>query len=136
MLTGARRRGSPSAVWEHFNLEHLSWSKPASMTKQRKIHRLSNLRTEAAAIVRQRQYWCRADANCFFPGDVPGQPVKEIRRFWANIQKQVRDSRMCASMIYAAPSLHCWSAAARRWKMIEQASGPQPDRRRHSATPI
>jgi len=24
-----------------------------------------------------------------FPGDVPGQPVKEIRRFWASIQKQV-----------------------------------------------
>ena len=24
-----------------------------------------------------------------FPGDVPGQPVKEIRRFWHQIQKQV-----------------------------------------------
>ena len=24
-----------------------------------------------------------------FPGDVPGQPVKEIRRFWIQIQRQV-----------------------------------------------
>ena len=25
-----------------------------------------------------------------FPGDTPGQPVKEIRRFWINIQKQAK----------------------------------------------
>ena len=54
MLTGARVGEVRQARFEHFNLEHLSWSKPASMTKQRKIHRLP-ISDEAAAIVRQRQ---------------------------------------------------------------------------------
>ena len=88
MLTGARVGEVRQARFEHFNLEHLSWSKPASMTKQRKVHRLP-ISDEAAAIVRQRQLLVPRGCQLLFPGDVPGQPVKEIRRFWANIQKQV-----------------------------------------------
>jgi integrase len=88
MLTGARVGEVRQARFEHFNLEQLSWSKPASMTKQRKIHRLP-ISDEAAAIVRQRQLLVPRGCVLLFPGDVPGQPVKEIRRFWASIQKQV-----------------------------------------------
>ncbi|AGI68674.1 DNA integration/recombination/inversion protein [Octadecabacter antarcticus 307] len=88
MLTGARVGEVRQAQFEHFNLEHLSWSKPASMTKQRKIHRLP-ISDEAAAIVRQRQLLVPRGCVLLFPGDVPGQPVREIRRFWAHIQKQV-----------------------------------------------
>jgi integrase len=88
MLTGARVGEVRQAQFVHFNLEHLSWSKPASMTKQRKVHRLP-ISDEAAAIVRQRQLLVPRGCQLLFPGDVPGQPVKEIRRFWANIQKQV-----------------------------------------------
>jgi site-specific recombinase XerD len=31
-----------------------------------------------------------------FPGDVPGQPVKEIRRFWLRVQKEagIEDARI------------------------------------------
>ena len=88
MLTGARVGEVRQARFEHFNLEHLSWTKPASMTKQRKIHRLP-ISDEAAAIVRQRQMLVPRGSPWLFPGDVPGQPVKEIRRFWAQIQKEV-----------------------------------------------
>ncbi|WP_322895632.1 MULTISPECIES: tyrosine-type recombinase/integrase [unclassified Yoonia] len=88
MLTGARVGEVRQARFEHFNLEYLSWSKPASMTKQRKIHRLP-ISDEAAAIVRQRQLLVPRGCTLLFPGDVPGQPVKEIRRFWARIQKEV-----------------------------------------------
>jgi integrase len=88
MLTGARVGEVRQAQFIHFNLEHLSWSKPASMTKQRKVHRLP-ISDAAAAIVRQRQLLVPRGCVLLFPGDVPGQPVKEIRRFWANIQKQV-----------------------------------------------
>jgi integrase len=42
----------------------------------------------AAAIVRQRQLSVPRGAPWLFPGDVPGQPVQEVRRFWAQIQKQ------------------------------------------------
>ena len=58
------------------------------MTKQRKIHRLP-ISDEAAAIVRQRQMLVPRGCPLLFPGDVPGQPVKEIRRFWIHIQKEV-----------------------------------------------
>ncbi len=88
MLTGARVGEVRQARFEHFNLEHLSWTKPASMTKQRKIHRLP-ISDEAAAIVRQRQMLVPRGSPWLFPGDVPGQPVKEIRRFWIQIQKEV-----------------------------------------------
>ena len=88
MLTGARVGEVRQARFEHFNLEHLSWSKPASMTKQRRIHRLP-ISDEAAAIVRQRQILVPRGCQLLFPGDVPGQPVKEIRNFWKRIQKQV-----------------------------------------------
>ena len=88
MLTGARVGEVRQARFEHFNLEHLSWSKPASMTKQRKIHRLP-ISDEAAAIVRQRQLLVPRGCSLLFPSDTPGQPVKEIRRFWMAIQKAV-----------------------------------------------
>ena len=40
LLTGARVGEVRQARFEHFNLELGSWSKPATTTKQRKIHRL------------------------------------------------------------------------------------------------
>jgi integrase len=54
MLTGARVGEVRQARFEQFNLEHMSWSKPPTMTKQRKIHRVP-ISDETAAIVRQRQ---------------------------------------------------------------------------------
>ena len=49
MLTGARLGEVRCSRFEHFNLENLTWTKPASMTKQRKIHRLP-ISEEVAAI--------------------------------------------------------------------------------------
>jgi integrase len=88
MLTGARVGEVRQARFEHFSLEHLSWSKPASMTKQRKVHRLP-ISDEAASIVRQRLLLVSKGCPFLFPGDTPGQPVQEIRRFWAQVQKKV-----------------------------------------------
>jgi integrase len=88
MLTGARVGEVRQARFEHFSLEHLSWSKPASMTKQRKVHRLP-ISDEAASIVRQRLLLVPKGCSFLFPGDTPGQPVQEIRRFWAQVQKKV-----------------------------------------------
>ncbi len=57
-------------------------------TKQRKIHRLP-VSDEAAAIVRQRRLLVPRGCALLFPGEVPGQPVMEIGRFWSAIQKAV-----------------------------------------------
>jgi len=87
MLTGARLGEVRQAQFEQFNLERLSWSKPPMMTKQRRAHRVP-ISDETAAIVRQRQVSVPNGTPWLFPGDTPGQPVQEVRRFWARIQKQ------------------------------------------------
>jgi len=95
MLTGARVGEVRQARFEQFNLELGIWSKPASTTKQRRIHRVP-ISEDVAAIVRQRQLLVPKGNPWLFPGDVPGQPVKEIRRFWRRIQKaaQIEDVRI------------------------------------------
>ena len=86
MLTGARLGEVRQARFKQFNLEHMSWSKPPAMTKQRRAHRVP-ISDETAAIVRHRQLLVPRGTPWLFPGDVPGQPVQEVRRFWAQIQK-------------------------------------------------
>ena len=89
MVTGSRVGEVRQARFEQFNLELGSWSKPAATTKQRKIHRIP-ISAEVAAIVRQRQLLVPKGNPWLFPGDVPGQPIKEIRRFWINVQKDAK----------------------------------------------
>ena len=87
MLTGGRLGEVRCARFEQFNLEFATWSKPATTTKQRKVHRLP-ISPDVAAIVRLRQSAVYSGCPWLFPGDVPGQPVKEIRRFWSQIQTE------------------------------------------------
>ncbi|MDO5643728.1 MAG: site-specific integrase, partial [Paracoccus sp. (in: a-proteobacteria)] len=89
LLTGARVGEVRQARFEQFNLELLTWTKPASTTKQRKIHRLP-ISPEVATIVRQRRLLAGDGCNWLFPGDVAekDQPVQEIRRFWKLVQAQ------------------------------------------------
>ena len=87
MLTGARLGEVRQARFEQFNLEQLSWSKPPAMTKQRRVHRVP-ISEETAIIVRQCLLLVPRGMPWLFPGDTPGQPVQEVRRFWAQIQKQ------------------------------------------------
>lgn len=87
MLTGARVGEVQNSRFEQFNLELCTWSKPAAATKQRKVHRIP-ISSEVAAIVRQRQLVVPRGTPWLFPGDVPGKPVREIRRFWLSIQNE------------------------------------------------
>lgn len=95
LLTGARVGEARQARFEQFNLELGIWSKPASTTKQRKVHRVP-ISEDVAAIVRQRQLIVPKGTPWLFPGDVPGQPVREIRRFWRRIQvaAEIGDARI------------------------------------------
>jgi integrase len=89
MLTGARSGEVRQARFEQFNLDLGSWSKPAATTKQRKIHRIP-ISGDVATIVRQRALLVPRGNPWLFPGDTPGQPVKEIRRFWIGIQTEAK----------------------------------------------
>jgi integrase len=87
MLTGARVGEVRTARFEQFNLDYVIWSKPAATTKQRKIHRVP-ISQEVVTIVRQRQMVVPHGNPWLFPGEAVGQPVREIRRFWARVQKE------------------------------------------------
>jgi integrase len=88
MLTGARSGEARTATFDQFNLDLAIWTKQAAYTKQRRVHRVP-ISHEAVAIVRQRRLAVVKGSPWLFPGDTPGQPVKEVRRFWMRIQKQV-----------------------------------------------
>jgi integrase len=87
MLTGSRVGEVRTARFEHFNLDYGSWAKPAATTKQRKVHRIP-ISEDVATIVRQRKLLVPNGSPWLFPGDTPGQPVQEIRRFWKNMQRE------------------------------------------------
>lgn len=94
MLTGARLGEVRTARFEQFNLELRTWSKPATSTKQRRVHRVP-ISAETAALVRQRRVAVPKGCDWLFPGealDADGapkdQPVQEIRRFWKAIQRE------------------------------------------------
>jgi len=87
MLTGARVGEVRTARFEQLNLDYVIWSKPAATTKQRKIHRVP-ISQEVVTIVRQRQMIVPNGNPWLFPGEAVGQPVREIRRFWAKVQKE------------------------------------------------
>ena len=87
MLTGARLGEVRQARFEQFNLDYAIWSKPASTTKQRKIHR-TPISQEVVTIVRQRQLVVPSGNPWLFPGDAIGKPVQEIRRFWIKVRRE------------------------------------------------
>jgi integrase len=87
MLTGARVGEVRQARFEQFNLDYAIWSKPASTTKQRKIHRVP-VSQDVVAIIRQRQLVVPKGNPWVFPGDAIGKPVREVRRFWLKMQKE------------------------------------------------
>ncbi len=87
MLTGARVGEVRTARFDQFNLDYAIWSKPASTTKQRKIHRVP-ISQDVAAIVRLRLEAVPSGNPWLFPGDTVGQPVREIRRFWMRVQRE------------------------------------------------
>lgn len=88
MLTGCRLGEARCARFDQFNLDLGIWTKQAAQTKQRKVHRLP-ISADTAALVRLRREAVPADCPWLFPGDVEGQPVTEIRRFWRHLQEAI-----------------------------------------------
>ena len=86
LLTGSRLGEVRLARFEQFNLELLTWFKPATNTKQKRTHRLP-ISPEVADLVRRRRSIVPENCSWLFPGDVSGKPVHEMRRYWQGILK-------------------------------------------------
>lgn len=82
MLTGARRGEVLNATWEQFDLERGIWIKPGSHTKQKKLHRVPLSPAAIQVLLEMKQSY---PGKYVFPGRNFGQPLKELKRFWANV---------------------------------------------------
>ena len=85
MLTGARLGEVRTATFDQFNLDLAIWTKQAAYTKQRRVHRIP-ISTEAVALVRLRREAVPPGCPFLFPGDVEGQPVINLKRFWPRMR--------------------------------------------------
>ena len=95
MLAGARCGETRFATLDQFNLDLAIWAKQAAHTKQRRVHPVPILH-EAVALIRLRGVAVPKACPFLFPGDVPGQPVDDVKRFWERmrVQAEIADVRI------------------------------------------
>ena len=87
LLTGARRSEALGATWDMFDLNQGIWTKPSAHTKQNKEHRVP-LNDTVLTLLRAMRAEASADQIFLFPGDAPGKPYQEPKKFWAAVCKQ------------------------------------------------
>lgn len=90
LLTGARRGEVLKAEWAQFDLEAGVWTKPASTTKQKKLHRVPLSDGALALLARihgaaPQDDDGKLESPFLFPGVRSGQPLSEIRDEWKAI---------------------------------------------------
>lgn len=84
LLTGARIGEVLTAKWVDFDLNRGVWIKPSHHTKQKRTEHLP-LSGAAISLLGAMCYEAETDNPYVFPGKVPGQPMKELKRFWKAI---------------------------------------------------
>ena len=70
-----------------FDLNQGIWTKPSAHTKQNKEHRVP-LNDTVLTLLRAMRAEAPADQIFLFPGDAPGKPYQEPKKFWAAVCKQ------------------------------------------------
>jgi integrase len=88
LLTGARRSEVAGARWADFDLETGTWVKPASATKQGKVHRIP-LNGPAQLLLADLRKAAAKDAEYLFPGRFGGHRV-ELKMDWAAVCRSAR----------------------------------------------
>lgn len=88
ILTGARKSEAMTATWDQFDLARGVWTKPAHTTKQKKIEHvpLSGAAVSLLEGMNAIRVGNTSESPFLFPGDVRGQPIKEIKRFWEEVR--------------------------------------------------
>jgi len=84
MVTGCRPGEVMFATWAQFDAQPGFWIKPSSHTKQRREHRLplSAPALQLIADIRERRGKGTAPTDYVFPGQIPGQPLQQLRTCW------------------------------------------------------
>ena len=69
------------------------WTKPSHHTKQKRTEHLPLSTMAVDLLSRMRQ---QATTDLLFPGRVPGQPLRDLKRFWSQVcaAAELRDYRI------------------------------------------
>jgi len=84
LLTGARRNEVLAATWDQFDLAVGVWVKPASNTKQNKLHRVPLSAPARQLLSEMRE---KATGEALFPGRRGNDQQASLKTFWASICK-------------------------------------------------
>ena len=93
LLTGARRGEVLSAGWEEFDLERGIWTKPSHHTKQKRTEHVPLSAAAMQLLVNMKK---QATGEVLFPGQTPGEPLREIKKFWSSVQRtaEIKNARL------------------------------------------
>ncbi|MDA5095015.1 site-specific integrase [Aliiroseovarius sp. KMU-50] len=81
LFTGCRRGEAFQAQWDQFNADLTVWTKPASTTKQRKLHRVP-VSSVVTALLEARR---RATTSDYVFAGKTGQPLRDVKKTWQTL---------------------------------------------------
>ena len=84
LLTGARLGEVRTARWCNIDLERGVWTKPSHHTKQKRTEHIP-LSGPALALLTDMHVNADPNEQNLFPGNVQGQPLQDIKKFWRSV---------------------------------------------------
>ncbi|MEM9625356.1 MAG: site-specific integrase [Pseudomonadota bacterium] len=95
LLTGARLGEVLKARHGDFDIERGVWTKPSHHTKQKRTEHVP-LSAQALALVARIIDASAGNSAYLFPGEVPGKPLQDIKKFWqgAREKAEIPDYRL------------------------------------------
>ena len=87
LATGCRSGEAKSARWDQFDKTLSIWTKPASTTKQRKIHRVPLGPAATEVLMRRKSRATKADVYVF-RGKYGAQHIRQLRSVWDFVREQ------------------------------------------------
>jgi integrase len=87
LLTGARLGEVLTSRKEDFDLHRGIWTKPSHQTKQKRTEHLP-LSAQALALIASIIETSNPHSPFLFPGNKPGQPIREIKKFWSAVMRR------------------------------------------------
>ncbi len=87
LLTGARLGEALMAEWTDIDFDRGVWTKPSHHTKQKRTEHLP-LGPQALALLSEMREDSALESPFLFPGDAPGKPLQEIKKFWRSTMNE------------------------------------------------